>query len=102
MSTLAPASGAVSEAAAPAYYTKATLAAAAGVSLSTFDRHERENVGRLRDVREDIKGLGIRYQASKVKRYLDLCAAAGRGPKPLTPRKSKTKTQPVSHDSTPD
>lgn len=62
----------------PEYFTAATLASAAGVSRSQLTRHQQRNVGQIMDAREMVPGLGLRYRASKCRKYLAL-VKAGRG-----------------------
>ncbi len=64
---------------APAYYTAATLAGAAGVSLRTLASHLAADVGQVTKARERVPGLrGYRYEARKCAKYLGL-VRAGKG-----------------------
>lgn len=57
------------------FYIAETLAAAAGVSKKTFERHLAKNVGSLQSARFTEPGLGVRYDAKKCRRYLALVLA---------------------------
>ena len=67
----------------PAYYTTAGLAEAAMVSRSQFYSHVKEDVGHVTKAKEKVPGLGVRWVASKCRKYIDLCQArtarTGRG-----------------------
>jgi DNA-binding MurR/RpiR family transcriptional regulator len=53
----------------PDYYTTASLAEAAGVSMATFHRHCRQNVGGVKDARLKLDAMGIRYVARLNQRH---------------------------------
>lgn len=58
---------------APEYYTSRETAEKAGVSLKTFFRHLKEDVGGIRTkAREIVKGVGHRWNAAKCPKYFAL------------------------------
>ena len=63
----------------PDYFTTTGLIAAAGVTPSTFYRHVRADVGQITKARERINGFGVRWVASRCRKYLALCRARTEG-----------------------
>lgn len=62
----------------PEYYTIDGLSQAAGKKKRQVYDHIRKDVGGLKKAREKVPGLGVRFVASKCKKYLSLCNAEGR------------------------
>ena len=59
----------------PAYFTQATLAAHAQISLASLSRYLKNNVGDIKKAEEKIPGLGVRYEGKKCRKFIDLVTA---------------------------
>ena len=60
----------------PEYYTIEGLAAAAGKSKRQVHVHINKDVGGLSAARLRVPGLGVRFVASKCRKYISLCKAS--------------------------
>ena len=59
----------------PEYYTTAGLMEAARVKRTTFHNHCKSNVGQIMKAKEKVPGLGLRWAATRCRKYLALCRA---------------------------
>ena len=66
----------VAAAAGPEYYTLDGLAAAAGKSKRQVHVHLKKDVGGLSKAKQRVPGLGVRFVASKCRKYINLCKAS--------------------------
>jgi hypothetical protein len=67
------------------YYTRATLAAEAGIGLSTLDRHVENGVCDIHKAKETEQGAGIRFNREKAARYIAWMKDRGKSARPRKP-----------------